>query len=107
MATTILDTKAICKDGLNNAKDFARNWKDSFNGRTDLRKLSVPMMLTQRFQQITNKLDIGQETICERYVNAGIAVVKFQLADSNVLRLKKHLRATPGEIVASSGRFSL
>ena len=101
VATTLLDPVSICKDG-SNAKDFAKLWKAEFNA-----DLGLPLNFIKRFQQIAskNKVDIGQEKICERYVSAGVAVVKFQLQDSTVLQLKKHLRSTIGEVFASIGEI--
>ena len=99
MAATLLDTKSICKDS-SNAEDFAKWWEDDFIG--------LPLNFIRRFQQITseNKVDIGEDKICERYVSAGIAVVKFQIADSNVIKIEKQLRATIGEVFGSVGKIS-
>ena len=64
------------------------------------------MTFIRRFQQVTsnNKVDIGEDKICERYVRAGMAVVKFQLADSTVLKIKKQRRSTIGEVFGSIGK---
>ena len=102
MDATLLDTKSICSRYArsSNAEDFAKWWKDDFNG--------LPLSFIKRFQQIAseNKVNIGADKICERYVSAGIAVVKFQLADSNVIKIKKQLRTTIGEVFGSVGKIS-
>ena len=101
MATTLLDPVSICKDS-SSAKDFAKMWKAEFNS-----DLGLPLNFIKRFQQIAskNKVDIGHKKICQRYVSAGIAVVKFQLQDSTVVQLNKHLRTTIGEVFASIGKL--
>ena len=100
MASTLLDPKAICKES-SKAKNFAKYWHKDFTN-----EMGLPMTFIRRFQQVTsnNKVDIGEDKICERYVSAGMAVVKFQLADSTVIKVKKQRRSTIGEVFGSIGR---
>ena len=99
--STLLDTKRICEEGENNAQDFAKNWREEFsNGNWTL-----PMKFINHFLAVTSKykVDIGETERCERYVKAGIAVVRFQLADLTVLKIKKQMRSTVAEIFGSIG----
>ena len=98
--TKSLDIKAICsskvlKYDTENGKD---QWKNEF-----VSNFGLPLNIIRRFQKISGQVDVSEEKICERYMEAGIAVVKFQLADPNVLILKKQLRSTVGEQFSSVG----
>ena len=101
MDSTLLDTKRICEEGENNAQDFAKYWRQEFsNGNWTL-----PMKFINHFLAVSSKykVDIGETEKCERYVKAGIAVVRFQLADLTVLKIKKQMRSTVAEIFGSIG----
>ena len=91
--TTQINLESICSQrSLKYDTEYGKDkWKKVFGSGYGL-----PLQIIRRFQQI-HQTDISEEKICERYLSAGIAVVKFQLAGSNVLVLKKQLRSTLGE----------
>ena len=102
METKNLDIKAICssqvlKYDTENGKD---EWKNEFASN-----FGLPLNIIRRFQKISGQVDVSEEKICERYMEAGMSVVKFQLADPNVLILKKQLRSTVGEQFSSVGKI--
>ena len=100
--TDPIDAKALCSKGIKglfNGDKLDNSWAKELGG-----DFGLPMYIIKNFQNIMDKVNISKEKVCERYINSGMAIVKFQMPDSNVLILKNQLRTTIGEQFSIVGK---
>ena len=100
VSSTVLDIKSLCKSNSKDMKLFYANWYGDFSNK--LRALPPPFM--RRHKQIILGTDIGDDEICYRNLETGVAVVKFQLAAQTVTQIEKKLRYSEADYVSNMGR---
>ena len=57
----------------------------------------------RRFEQVVYGVDIGKRDICKNNLDAGVAVVKFQLAAQTVTQIEKKLRYSDADYISNLG----
>ena len=81
MDTNPIDARAICSKEKQNFRGLEMNkpdvWMNQLSG-----EFGLPMTFIRKFQNLTGDTDETEEKVCERYINPGMAILNFRLADS-------------------------
>jgi hypothetical protein len=93
VSSTALDVEAMC-----NRDSF---YQDELSGYLT----SFPPMFIRRYEQVVRGYDIGEEAICKKNLK-GIAIVKFQLANQIITRIRKTERVTFSDQLSNIGNKS-
>ena len=97
VSSTVLNIKSICETNPNDLEPFYSFWGDDFSVR------ALPQIFMRRFEQVVYGVDIGKRDICKNNLDAGVAVVKFQLAAQTVTQIEKKLRYSDADYISNLG----
>jgi hypothetical protein len=90
VSSTALDVEAMCSKG--------SPYEDVLSGSLT----SLPPMFIRRYEQVVRGYDIGDDEICKKNLK-GIAIVKFQLANQIITRIRKTERVTFSDQLSNIG----
>ena len=96
MSSMVIDSKSACRPSKAH-KDFYYFWIDAFS------KDFLPSFMG-RYEQAIHDAEIGEKDLCQKYVNLGVAVVKFRLASPTVTRIQKKLRYSESDYISNIGK---
>ena len=65
---------------------------------------AYPPKFIRRFEQVVNSKEINDEDICRDNLK-GVAIVKFQLANQIITRIKKTKRVSFSDQLSNLGKF--
>ena len=96
MSSMQIDSKSACRPS-KARKDFYYFWIDGFS-------FDFLPSFMGRYEQAIHNAEIGEKDLCQKYVDLGVAVVKFRLASPTVTRIQTKLRYSDSDYVSNIGK---
>ena len=93
VSSTAINAEALCKD-----KSYFGYWNSG--------KIGYPPKFIRRYEQVVNGKDISEDEICIENTKK-MAIVKFQIANEIITRIKKTQRVTNADLLSNIGNFTL
>ena len=91
VSSTAIDSEALCKD-------------DHYRAFWSSGKTGYPPKFIRRYEQVLYNKEIGEDDICIQNTKR-LAIVKFQIANQIITRIKKTKRVTFADTLSNVGMY--